>query len=621
MSPESSRPSGAALFVDLWSKFKSNWRSFLAIHIAVNVLVFLVLAPISAALLRTAVSLSGDAALSDQDILFFVLSPAGFLASIVLASLFSIIIFLEYAALMVSAHAAERGRDASVRRILGLLAARETYLFRLALIILLRVLLTLLPYLALLGLIYSVFLTEYDINYYLAVKPPEWNQALALAAVVAAALAVHLVRLVTGLVFTLPLVLSGMRPTESLQASRDAAHGHRWSIARAILGWLALGLVLAGVSTWLVALAGRIVVPLAGTSVKALLLAMGSLSLLGFLASFLFAFLTTSMLALLILHLFRVHGLDAGGDIDEWAGPQSAKGFVPGRKTVVSVLAAGFLVALFLSHQLLNDLEFENPAQVMAHRGASGSAPENTMAAIERAIESGADWVEIDVQESADGEVVVIHDRDLKKIGGVALEVATSTRQELQQVDIGSWFAPEFADQRIPTLRHVLETCRDKIRVNIELKYYGAQVMLEQRVAEVVDSLGMADQVVIMSLSLPGIREMSRLRPDWTTGLLSSVSLGDLSQLDIDFLAINAHGATRPLIRHIHKQGKKVAVWTVNDAVGMASMASRGVDAIITDEPALAVSVLRQVEELEPAQRLMLQLAEVFRQPSLIGEQ
>ena len=83
MSPESSRPSGAALFVDLWSKFKSNWRSFLAIHIAVNVLVFLVLAPISAALLRAAVSLSGDAALSDQDILFFVLSPAGFLASIV----------------------------------------------------------------------------------------------------------------------------------------------------------------------------------------------------------------------------------------------------------------------------------------------------------------------------------------------------------------------------------------------------------------------------------------------------------------------------------------------------------------------------------------------------------
>lgn len=621
MHPDKMPLKGIPLIRALFERFSHNWRSFLAIHVVVNVLIFLVLAPLSAVLLRAAISLSGDAALSDQDILFFILSPAGFVAFILLASLFSIIVFLEYAALMICARAAEQGRASTASQTLGTLAARAPRLFRLALMILLRVLLTLLPYVALVGVIYGWLLTDYDINYYLAVKPPEWIKALALAGVVLVALAVHLVHLVTGLIFSLPLVLSGARPAESIRASREAARGHRLSIARAVLGWLIMGVALAAASSVLVAWAGKALVPLAAGSIKALLVAMGSVSLLGFMASFLVAFFTTAMLSLLILWLFDVRGLVSEAAEEQAVAPGAGSAYSPGRKTLLVGLLAGFVLALFLVQQLLDELEFENPTTVMAHRGASGLAPENTMAAIELAIDSGAGWVEIDVQESADGEVVVIHDRDLKKIGGVALEVATSTLREMQQVDIGSWYAPEFSDQRIPTLRQVLETCRGKIRVNIELKYYGAQVMLEQRVADLVDSLGMADQVVIMSLSLPGIREMSRVRPGWTTGLLSSVSLGDLSQLDVDFLAINAKGATRPLIRHIHSQGKKVMVWTVNDAVGMASMASRGVDAIITDEPALAVAVVQQVEDLEPTQRLLLQLADVFQQPALLVEQ
>jgi glycerophosphoryl diester phosphodiesterase len=103
--------------------------------------------------------------------------------------------------------------------------------------------------------------------------------------------------------------------------------------------------------------------------------------------------------------------------------------------------------------------------------------------------------------------------------------------------------------------------------------------------------------------------------------LLSSVSVGDLSQLDVDFLALNARFASRALVRRAHERGKEIMVWTVNDALGIATMAGRGVDAIITDEPALAVSLLEQRRELGPSERVLLALADLFDRPSLLQEQ
>jgi glycerophosphoryl diester phosphodiesterase len=291
------------------------------------------------------------------------------------------------------------------------------------------------------------------------------------------------------------------------------------------------------------------------------------------------------------------------------------------RRIVGAGLLAGFLVALLLAWILVDRLQFESSAEVMAHRGASAAAPENTIAAVQLAIESGAQWVEIDVQETADGQIAVIHDSDLKKIGGSALTVAGSTLEQLRQVDIGSWYGPEFADQRIPTLEEVLLLCKGRIGVNIELKYYGKQVRLEERVAEIVERTGMVDQVMFMSLSYDGIQVLHRLRPEWKVGLLSSVALGKLPELDVDFLALNGRAASRHLIRQAHGQGKQVMVWTVNDAVAMASMIGRGADALITDEPALAVTVLEKYRQLEPAERLLIQLADFFDRPGLYREQ
>jgi len=608
----------------LFGKFVSNWRQFLAIHVAVNVLVFVFLAPAATLLLSLAISLSGDAALSDQDIVYFILSPVGLLSFFVLVSVFSIIIFLEYAALITAAWRTAQGKSVSIRWILASLAFQAPRLFRLAALVLLRVILNSIPFVLLLALVYQLLLSDYDINYYLAVKPPEWRAALIWAALIGFGWAIHLLRLFISWVFCLPLVLlNAVKPSEALARSRSAAQGQRREIGAWLIGWLILSTLAAAVASALVATAGNLFIHISveSESMKALLVTLSLVSLFGFILSFAVTFISTSMLSLLILKMFSDNGL--GGETPEIfpAAGEPQLSFALNRHVLAWGLLAGFVVALIVVASLVEHLEFEDRTEIMAHRGASLAAPENTMAAVRVAIDSGAQWVEIDVQETADGEVIVIHDSDLQKIGRVPLGVASSTLQELQEIDIGSWFGEEFSNERIPTLEQVLRLCRDRIRVNIELKYYGAQQQLEQRVVDIVEANAMADQVVVMSLSLDGIREMHRLRPDWTLGLLSSVAVGNLAALEIDFLALNARFASRPLIRRLHEQGKGIMVWTVNDPVGISVMASRGVDVIITDEPALAVSLMEQREQLEPAERLLMQLADIFQKPSLYREQ
>jgi glycerophosphoryl diester phosphodiesterase len=275
-------------------------------------------------------------------------------------------------------------------------------------------------------------------------------------------------------------------------------------------------------------------------------------------------------------------------------------------------LLVGLLIAAVPLLGGLTDLarhQTEDEIEIIAHRGAAGARPENTMAAFALAIEEGATWVELDVQESADGEVIVMHDSDYMKIAGVDLKVWNATMDALADIDIGSWFDPAYASERTPLLRDVLELAKDSgSGVLIELKYYGHDEKLEQRVADVVEETGMTDQVQAMSLKYAAVRRMKALRPDWRVGLLATATVGDLPALEADFLAVNMATASPRLTRDARAAGKEVYVWTVNDPLSMSHMASLGVSGLITDEPALARAVLAQRAALGAAERLVLAL-------------
>ena len=127
------------------------------------------------------------------------------------------------------------------------------------------------------------------------------------------------------------------------------------------------------------------------------------------------------------------------------------------------------MIALATGAIALQSVRLEDDVEIMAHRGSSWAAPENTMAAFRQAIADGADWIELDVQETADGAVVVLHDSDFMKLAGNKLKIWDATMDDLKDIDIGSRFAPEFKDERVPTLGEVLDECKGKIQVNIEL--------------------------------------------------------------------------------------------------------------------------------------------------------
>jgi glycerophosphoryl diester phosphodiesterase len=121
--------------------------------------------------------------------------------------------------------------------------------------------------------------------------------------------------------------------------------------------------------------------------------------------------------------------------------------------------------------------------------------------------------------------------------------------------------------------------------------------------------MGMQDQIVVMSLKYDAVQKVRSLRPDWTLGLLTAVAIGDLTRLDADFLAVNTGLASRTFVRNAHAAGKEVLVWTVNDPLTAYAMISRGVDGIITDDPAMGRRVLAFYDELNGVERLLAEVA------------
>ena len=129
------------------------------------------------------------------------------------------------------------------------------------------------------------------------------------------------------------------------------------------------------------------------------------------------------------------------------------------------------------------------------------------------------------------------------------------------------------------------------------------------RVIDIVEAMEMESQVVVMSLKYEAVQKMRALRADWTLGLLTAVAIGDLTRRDADFLAVNTGIATPSFVRAAHGAGKEVLVWTVNDPTTVFAMISRGVDGIITDDPAMAKRTVAFFNEMTGVERLMAELA------------
>ncbi|SIO33846.1 glycerophosphoryl diester phosphodiesterase [Rhodovulum sp. ES.010] len=584
---------------------------FLLVHLATRLVVAALVVPLSGLLLAATLAASGQSAVTDQDIARFLLTPAGFVGALALVSLSVMAAILDVA---VMTDALRRDNRRPFRALLSGLAfvfGRVAGLFAFGIRLVLRLLLLAAPFLAVGAAIAWLLLGRYDINYYLTYTPPAFLVAAGLGGLLVAAFAVLLVARLSAWAIALHLLLLARMPARRTFADSAAKlRGRRLGVVARVVLWALLRSLLAALVAGAAGLLIAGAQDLAGANLRLVVLSTAALLLAWALANAVVSALANGALAALLDGLYR----DVTGPSPARPAPAArpeTRAYVPGLVLLggaAAVLAAGFSLGLGLSDRV----SATRSVEIIAHRGAAGTRPENTMAAVEKALDDRADWVEIDVQETADAEVVVAHDSDFMKLAGVDLKVWNATMDDLAGIDIGSWFDPAYADQRTPTLRAVLEAARGRGKVLIELKYYGHDIALESRVAEIVDETGMAEHVGVMSLKIPGVRKMHALRPAWPHGILAATALGDLSGLEADFLAINTGQVSLSLIRRAQAQGKKLYVWTVDDPVTMVRMISMGVDGLITNEPALARQVMEARNRLTAPERLLLWMSDRF---------
>lgn len=597
--------------------FQSRYKIFLA-HTVYSVVGMLALFPLVGVTTRLLLSLSGKPALTNQDILYSLLTPIGVASFLIIAILVAFIVTFEQASLMTIANDALHHQHRTVINTLLQSARQAPRILSFSYGLVVRLVILIAPFLLLAGTIGWSLLTEFDINFYLAERPPRFWWAVILIGAVLCLLLGVLIRKLLDWSMSLPLLLfTSITPAECFSKSKQLMRSRQRPLLFIIFVWsiatLALSLTLGAI----IHVLGSLLLLFAADSIELLVLMLGALIALSFLGSLLITAITAGSFAFVISDFFTtLSPSKANAQID----PTYVKNQSPrNNRLTPKKLIQLFIICASISGLgglwLLHDVQVNDSTVVIAHRGASGSTPENTLAAVNQAIIDGSDWIEIDVQETKDGEIVVIHDSDFMKLAGASLKIWDGTLQQIQEIDVGSHFHSKFANERVPTLENVLKVAKGKTQVLIELKYYGHDEQLEERVINIIERLNMAEQVMLMSLSYNGIQKVRSLRPSWKVGLLAAKAVGNLAKLDVDFLAVSQGIVTALLVRDAQQSNIDLFVWTINDSVNMSRMISLGVDGIITDEPRLANKVLKERSELSTAERFLLHTALFIGRP------
>ncbi len=240
---------------------------------------------------------------------------------------------------------------------------------------------------------------------------------------------------------------------------------------------------------------------------------------------------------------------------------------------------------------------------IIAHRGASRRAPENSLAAFTMAKKLGADAVELDAKLSADGQVVVIHDQSVDRTTNGKGLVRNLSLKELQTLDAGGWFHPQFKTERIPGLGEVFEAIGGKMLINIELTNYATpKDDLLEKVAILVKAHKLEGMVIFSSFLPCNIQRIQKLLPKIPAGLLASPGfLGAFSRSWIgglyspDLVHPYFADASERFVNRQHALGRGVNVWTVNSPDDIKKMIAFGVDGIITDD----VETTRKIRDRE----------------------
>jgi glycerophosphoryl diester phosphodiesterase len=593
-----------------WQDFRSAWKAAASFLLYSAALDWALLSPLIAYGLEAIVRSGGAVAITNADLAGFALSLPGIAFLFAVGTVRLALLWIRTGGLTLLGAEVVAGRRPRFWDVVGGNIQRLPAFLLLSVLQTAAVLATVAIFVGLLAGIYEALLGRHDINYYLKEQPREWWIAGLLAGALGALFALGLLWLITRWLFAVPLLILGnLRPLEALRMTWRATQGDSIGLIQVFgLWWAGVAILAAALSAlgWFLAkllfdwagyVPGRVLAVVAvvlvtaftiGTTMEALGLGVHQ-------------FMATRMS---LPHLLRTR------ERAVWIIPLGA------RRLVVALAAAALLVILSLSavanwHELAHRNIMES-VKVTAHRGSSARAPENTLSAVRQAITDGADFAEIDVQATADGELVVLHDRDLMRMAGDSRRLRDLTLSQVKELDVGKKFNAEFVGERIPTLAEVIRLCRGKIQLNIELKYNWPDPTLAGKVVELLRREAFLTDCVITSLDSAALAEVQRLAPELKVGQIVTASVGNVTRLPGQILSVNKRAATRRFIHQARTAGKEVHVWTLNKTGDMLLTIERGAQNLITDHPDVAVKLLRERAELSDAEKLALSLRTLF---------
>jgi glycerophosphoryl diester phosphodiesterase len=230
---------------------------------------------------------------------------------------------------------------------------------------------------------------------------------------------------------------------------------------------------------------------------------------------------------------------------------------------------------------------------IIAHRGSSAIAPENTIAAFKQAAADGANAIELDIHLTKDGEIAVIHDSRLDRTTSGRGLVRNKNISDLKQFDAGSWFHQKFANEKIPTLREVCDLLPNKIGINVEIKtepFHRQNMLIVDRCVELIEAYKFTNNILISSVHLPFIKRVKQLSPRVMTGLLynpvrhvvkSSVSLA--VSCDANYLILNGSSIDKRIIEDAHSKDLLVGEYVIDTERRVSRALRFGIDALITN--------------------------------------
>lgn len=573
----------------------------------------LILTPLASLLLASGFIERGPGVVANTDIVAFFLTPTGAAWGMLSAAVVVALAAIRFAGISLIMSDEAEGHRPSLFRTVVRCAARAPVLGRLSLVFVGGTLLLAGVLFSGLWVVYRRYLGEFDINYYLSVRPPEWNTAFGVAITWLVVWLLLVLIPVGRSLFALPAVLyrssgAGSALRSCWQRPGRPSRRAVLQVALALGAWMVLRILL-DLAAVHAARQGILLVMRFSPWIRPVVATMGLAVLLSLVLDAVITIAGYSYVSAVVTRAYRD---ETGERVRPATGSSVTAGLrraiyrwlAPRRSLPVIVLL--FLIGLSAGLLVVRFVPETRDVVISAHRTGPPPAPENTLAALEAAIASGAEFTEIDVQRTVDGTLVIVHDIDLMRVARDRRRVKDLRREDLARIvqipDDGS--TPD--ERRLATLGEFLDRGADRIRFMIELKYYGFDSLLADEVIRTVRERGLTDQVMIMSLNRQAVEQVRRNAPEIASGFVSSVAIGDVQRLPVDFLAVNRQVVTASLIRRARAQGLEVHAWTVNDPAAMASLIVLGVDGLITDDPARAVAVRDAIAELTPLERALI---------------